>query len=158
MEIAMKSNKIDQVMPLARIFTSRLPYVDFFVTARCNLKCQHCFYQDKIKNANKKKELTFDEIKKITKKIGKIYYLTLTGGEPTLRNDIIDIIKLFYKENDVKILAFHSNGFSPEKLDCITKEILKSCPKMTLVVALSIDGFEKTHEKKSNLFWKTLDM
>lgn len=138
---------INHFTSVTRILTSKLPYVDFFVTARCNSKCSHCFYWKKIENSDKEKELRFDEIQKISKNLGKIYYLTLTGGEPTLRDDIVEIIKLFYKQNDVKQLAFHSNGLNPEKLYRITEEVLKNCPNLIFIVALSIEDFEKNHDK-----------
>lgn len=157
-------NSMNALSSSRRVVFSKLPYVDFFVTGRCNLRCKHCFYIENIENASKAKELTFDEIKKISSNLGKIYYLTLTGGEATLREDLIDIIKVFYEQNDVKILALHSNGFFSNRLYNVTKEILKSCPYMTLTVSLSLDGFEHTHEKirglkgSFNRLLKTLGM
>lgn len=156
--------KIKEAHSLTRLFTARLPYVDFFVTGRCNLRCKHCFYIENIENASKSRELTFDEIKKISGNLGKIYYLTLTGGEATLREDLTDIIKVFYKQNDVKILALHTNGFFSDRVYNMTKEVLKACPDMTLCVSLSIDGFEHTHEKirglkgSFNKLLKTIEM
>lgn len=138
---------IKDILPMRRVITSKLPYIVFFITSRCNLKCKHCFYWKKIESFNKEEELNFDEIQKISKNLGKIYYLTLTGGEPTLRNDLIDIIKVFYKQNDVKHLALHSNGFYPKRLFWITEEVLKNCPSMTFEISLSIDGFEENHDK-----------
>ena len=126
-----------------RIYTSRLPYVDLFVTSKCNLSCKHCFYMESLNKPNK--ELTLEELQKVSKKLDKIYYLTMTGGEPTLRNDIVDIVKAFYHQNGVKILGFHSNGLNPKKLKQITEEILDSCPKMALSLLISLDGFKETH-------------
>jgi len=137
---------INQIKSVTNVIFSRLPYIVFSVTSKCNLKCKHCFYWKNIEYSNKANELSYDEIKKISKKLGKIYYLTLTGGEPTLRNDITDIIKVFYKQNDVKFLSFNSNGFLPEKLYAISKEIIENCPKMMFIVSLSIDGLEKKHD------------
>lgn len=138
---------IKEFIAVTRVFTSRLPYVVFFATARCNFKCSHCFYWKRTETSNKEKELKFNEIQKISKNLGKIYYLSLTGGEPTLRKDITDVIKLFYKQNDVKQIIFHSNGSNPERLYQITKDVLKSCHNMIFIVSLSIDDFEKNHDK-----------
>ncbi len=126
-----------------RIFTSRLPYVDLFVTSKCNLKCKHCFYMENLNKPNK--ELTLEEIQKVSKNLDKIYYLTMTGGEPTIRNDIVEIVKTFYHNNDVKIMGFHSNGLNPKRLKQITEDILDSCPNMAFSVLISLDGFKETH-------------
>ena len=62
----------------------------FEITSKCNLNCKHCYIcQDKTK------ELTFDEIKNTLKQIKSCgcLELTITGGEPLLREDIFDVIK-----------------------------------------------------------------
>ena len=132
---------------LIQLFSSKLPYVDLFVTSKCNLRCKHCFYRANIDNADKSKELTFDELKKISRNFGSIYFLTVTGGEPTLRNDLTEIIRTFYNQNNVKILTLHSNGTNPEKLKQVTKEVLHFCPDMIFILSLSLDGFKEVHEK-----------
>lgn len=130
-----------------QLFTSKLPYVDLFVTSKCNLKCKHCFYVDSIENPDKSKELTLEELKKISKNLGSIYFLTVTGGEPTLRDDLTEIIKTYYNQNKVRFLTLHSNGTNPEKLKQITKEVLHFCPDMVFILSLSLDGFKEAHEK-----------
>ena len=59
----------------------------------CNQKCLHCYaagqeYADK-------KELTTEEWKKVIDKCKKAYIpqLTFTGGEPTRRDDLVDLIE-----------------------------------------------------------------
>ncbi len=123
-----------------------MPYVVFFTTAGCNLRCDHCFYLDRIDGYKKESELTLNEIKKVSSKLGKIFYLSITGGEPLLRKDIIDVIRIFYKQNSVKMITFHSNGQNPERLEKITKEVLATCSKLKFIVSISLDGFEKQHD------------
>ncbi len=58
----------------------------------CNQKCLHCYAGEQV-NANVK-ELTTDEWKKIIDKCREAWIpeLTFTGGEPTLRNDLVELI------------------------------------------------------------------
>jgi len=149
-----------EIQLISRILTARTPHIVFFATSRCNLKCQHCFNWKNAQICDKNNELNLNEIKKMSKSLGKLHYLTLTGGEPTLREDIVDVINVFYKQNDVKELVFHSNGFFPKKLADIAEKILKNCPNMDFTISISLDGMEETHDKirgKKGSFKKVLE-
>ena len=76
------------------------------ITQQCNLTCPYCHKEGQIES---KKELTFDEINTIlhhAKKAG-IKKIKITGGEPLLRNDIIDIITKAgeYNFKDISIVT-----------------------------------------------------
>ena len=63
------------------------------VTNQCNLRCIHCYHPfDEYTFSN---NLTLDEIKKIIDEafsLG-VFRVTISGGEPFIRNDIYDILK-----------------------------------------------------------------
>ncbi|SYZ73426.1 Radical SAM additional 4Fe4S-binding domain-containing protein [Candidatus Zixiibacteriota bacterium] len=64
--------------------------MDLAVTYRCNLECQKCYVGDK----EITKELTLDEwvhVFEIIWKLG-IPQVVFTGGEPTMRKDIVDLV------------------------------------------------------------------
>ena len=83
-------------------------YFIFYPTSRCNLKCSHCFYHDSL---NKRfNELTLAEIDKITQTMDPILSLILTGGEPYLRHDLDQIVRIFYENTKVPIISIPSNG------------------------------------------------
>ena len=54
------------------------------------------------RNDKKQPDLTFDEIKKISETAGQFNRLWISGGEPTLREDLPEILELFYKNNHIK--------------------------------------------------------
>ncbi len=112
-------------------------YFIFFITSRCNSRCQHCFYW---KNLNKKDDLTLEEITKITKNAGKIQVLLLSGGEPFLREDLFEIIKLFIKNNDVKVVSIPTNGIDTAKIIKNTERLVKKFPDITFSVNPSVDN------------------
>lgn len=120
------------------------PYLIFFVTSACNSRCQHCFYW---RNLNQKKDLSLAEIKKISASLEKIDKLLLSGGEPFLRPDLPEIVKLFFEQNQVKVLAIPTNGLLPELIVSQLKKILKYAGrKREVFLCISLDGTEKTHD------------
>lgn len=77
------------------------------ITRKCNLNCLHCF-QDK--TLSKEEELTFSQIKEvlnILKREGTLF-LTLTGGEPLVREDFFEIANL--AKNEGFALRLLTNG------------------------------------------------
>jgi len=62
----------------------------FEITHRCNLRCRHCY----VVPESKKRELTTFEIKSIFDQLVEAgcLHVTLTGGEPLMREDIFSLI------------------------------------------------------------------
>ena len=127
------------------LFSRTPPYVILFATARCNNRCNYCFNWRKQDESARRNELTLDEIRKVSKSLGHIKYLAITGGEPTLRDDIPDICEAFYRNNSAHIINIHTNGYLPEKTVNITRETLMRCPHSFLMVQVTLDGLPETH-------------
>ena len=131
------------------------PHLILFVTSSCNLRCKHCFYWKNIEKFNPKDMLSLEEIKNISKNFGPIHYLTITGGEPILRKDLFEIIKIFYQNNKVKHLALHTNGYYTDKIKELVTSLVKEFPDMIITVSLSLDHIGNKHDKirgKKNAF------
>ena len=122
-------------------------YMIFFITGRCNLRCSFCFYLDEIENADKERELTVEEISKIAKRSPSLYHITFTGGETFLRDDIDEIVKLFYRFSNTRSVTITTNGTYPERVGKMVEEMAKSCPNLVVRVPLSMDGFEGVHDQ-----------
>ncbi len=117
----------------------------FFITSKCNLKCTHCFYADNINKA--KDELTLEEIEKISRSMGSLLWFAMTGGEPFLREDIAQIADLFYRNNKFHVLTITTNGILQDQIIRSVGEMCKICKGAHLVVYVSLDGLEETHNK-----------
>ncbi len=118
----------------------------FFVTSRCNAACPFCFY---LKDENIKAggdELSLDEIKKVAEGLGSLLWLSFSGGEVFLREDIREITEIFYNHTRPAIILFSTNGLMPEGIRKAVEEILSASPESRIVVKLSLDGFEETHD------------
>src|ERR1044071_3257711 len=94
------TNKALQFVQLLRSSNrdTRLGTLVLFVTSRCSAFCQTCFYHAEL---NQPGDMTFAQIEKISQTMPPITDLWLSGGEPTLRRDLSNIIDLFIVNNGV---------------------------------------------------------
>ncbi len=131
-------------------------YLVYFITDACNAKCKHCLLADgahpgwetpsmKFRQA----ELTLEELDKVTASMGKnsLMFLLPTGGEPFLRKDIGEIVKIFYRNTGVKNVGIPTNGSTTARTVNIVKDILESCPDLDLGIDVSLDGVGALHDE-----------
>jgi radical SAM protein with 4Fe4S-binding SPASM domain len=88
------------------------PYlVALNLTKRCNLKCDHCYLDATTKAAGGDDELTTDECVRLIDQIAEVNkgcLLVITGGEPLVRPDILDIARYAVKLGFM--VVFGTNG------------------------------------------------
>lgn len=131
-----------------RALLSRQPnYLILFVTARCNLRCPHCFYLEEINSAVKSRELRLDEFEKISRSLPYLLQLTCTGGETFVRKDIDAIAQIFYRNSNTRFFTFTTNGTFAERTAEKVEAIAKSCPRAIIRVPLSLDGVGPVHDR-----------
>lgn len=73
----------------------KIDYLRISVTDKCNLRCKYCMPEEGIQHLNHDEILTIDETLKIVevfKDLG-IKKVRLTGGEPLVRNGILNLVK-----------------------------------------------------------------
>lgn len=121
-------------------------YLIHFITGKCNAKCKHCFYWQSL-NKQDEQTMSLEEIDKMTKTMGKLLFVNLTGGEPFLRKDIVDIAKIYYKNTKPINITIPTNGILTKKILENAEEILKSCPKTKISIKFSIDGTKMVHDE-----------
>ncbi len=126
-------------------------YVIFFVTAKCNAACKMCFYKEKMSEEDKPDELSPAEYEKITRHIKLINILGISGGEPFMRPDLSEIIRIIYKNCSPLVIDLPTNGFFTESVLRQAEDIAGHCPNTVLDLQLSIDGPEKVHEEIRSL-------
>jgi MoaA/NifB/PqqE/SkfB family radical SAM enzyme len=73
--------------------------------------------------------------------------LWLSGGEPFLRKDLAEIIRLFYANNGIRGVRIPTNGLPTEQTIKVVKAVLKQCRGLQLEIDISIDGFSETHDR-----------
>jgi len=131
-----------------KVFSTSLGFfnpfeLNFAVTYKCNSKCIFC----NIWKEKRRDELTLEEIEKFSKKINFIHWIRLTGGEPFLRKDYVDIIKIFDENlSDLYLISTPTNGLLPDLILEKVKDVLKFFKKK-YVLTVSLDGPEEIHDK-----------
>ena len=90
----MFSLKSNATLARSSLIQDRPVYVQFYITARCNLTCQQC---NIIYSNSDVRECSIYEIEKIAENFAKmgVAIVLLTGGEPFVRKDLPEIIKAF---------------------------------------------------------------
>ena len=113
------------------------------VTYRCNSRCLTC-------NIWKKQadELTLAEWKKVFKNYNSsVFWLILSGGEPFLRKDLVELVRAGHEYLQPAIINIPTNGILFKIIPQKIKRILKNCPDSEIVINFSLDGVGKDHDK-----------
>jgi cyclic pyranopterin phosphate synthase len=83
------------------------------VTDRCNFRCVYCMPEEGMQWLKRDTLLTFDEIERLTRiavELG-IEEVRLTGGEPTLRPDLPELVRRLSHMDNLRSLSLTTNGF-----------------------------------------------
>src|SRR5260370_935239 len=101
-------------------------------TYRCNSKCQMCYIWQN--PTDPKQEVTLETLAKLPTGFDN---LNISGGEPTLRKDLAEMVVLLHPK--ARVIEVSSNGLHPERL----LPIVKKHPKIK--VRFSLEGDEVTN-------------
>jgi MoaA/NifB/PqqE/SkfB family radical SAM enzyme len=122
------------------------------ITNMCNSRCQSCDIW-KIYPAEKdrlKEELTVEEIERIFASVGEVYFFNISGGEPFLRKDIVDIVRVGAQQLNPTVVHIPTNALSPQRIAGLTEEILvglqRWSPGTKLTLKPSFDGVGEFHD------------
>ncbi len=122
-------------------------HLTFFLTRRCNARCSFCFYlSEHNRSGDRDTELSLEEIKKVSSSLGNLMWLAFSGGEIFLRDDIVEVTRVFYDKNRPAIILFPTNGLMTDVIKDRITAILEYCKNSTVVVKLSLEGPEPVHD------------
>ncbi len=113
-----------------------LQHVQFEVTGKCNMRCQHCRAWNE-----PKKELSLDVIKNILDFVSaeseEGFGVTISGGEPFIRKDLEEIVRLVASSSS-NLMAITTNGSlcSEKKL----KKVLNAKGDVHTIIQVSLDS------------------
>ncbi len=118
-----------------------------FITARCNLRCNHCFYKDTL-DAPNPGEMNLNVIDNYTKKFGSILWYALGGGEPFIRKDIPQLYETVQKNCSSKVFTIPTNGWYVQKIYLSVLRMLQFARNNNIIIIqFSIDGQQKVHDQ-----------
>ena len=101
------------------------------VTYRCNARCSMCARY--LEPSRPEEELTLDTIRKLPR----MYFTNITGGEPFLRDDLPEIVRELRKKSDRIVIS--TNGFFTDRIIGLCREF------PDIGIRISIEGLEDTN-------------
>ncbi|XP_062896721.1 molybdenum cofactor biosynthesis protein 1 isoform X2 [Mobula hypostoma] len=93
-------------------------YLRISLTEKCNLRCQYCMPEDGVKLTPRSQLLTTEEIITLARLFVSegVDKIRLTGGEPLIRPDVVEIMARLRQLENLKTLAVTTNGINLTKL------------------------------------------
>ena len=122
------------------------------VTFRCNSRCTMC----NIWQMEDRPEMDLAQFSAVLKDplFDGIERLTLAGGEPSLRSDLVPLTELFiHRMSELKSLTLVTNGLAVERILADSRALLKLCTErgINLNVSVSLDGVGAVHDEMRNV-------
>lgn len=116
----------------------KLEEIDLYVTNKCNLKCKFC----SVKAGSYNDEIPLSRIKEIIDEAVQygLQDLHMTGGEPTLRKDLEEIVEYAVSKKINVRLITNGTILTKKRLDSLYDCGLRS-------IMISLDGNEEYHDK-----------
>ncbi len=124
-------------------------FVQIEVTHRCNAGCPMCYQNNKL---SINEEMTQEEIKHIIDQLPSWCVLSMTGGEPFLREDFAAILEYALSKRNCSLLT-NASMVTDRHIDMMVRNKL-------LLLAVSIDGIADVHDgirKRAGLFDKAIE-
>src|SRR6185369_12410807 len=107
-----------QASPLRDAFGRHARTLRVSVTDRCNFRCSYCMPQEDMTWFPREGILRFEEIERFVRfAVGLgIRRVRLTGGEPTLRRDLPQLVRMVRATDSLESLAMTTNGTALPRL------------------------------------------
>ena len=129
-----------------------LQIISWEATRRCNLKCRHC--GSPTEEVELSHELGTEEVIGAFEQIAQDFdmsrfrHINITGGEPFVRNDLLDILKVINKYLFYRNIDIQTNGIYIAN----HPEILNELKALGVTgLGISIDGFKDSHDSLRNM-------
>jgi cyclic pyranopterin phosphate synthase len=93
-------------------FGRKFPYIRLSISDVCNFKCGYCLPDGyKIDKSDNRSFLNIEEIGRLAKALSElgVSKIRLTGGEPTVRKDFFEIIKIIKENSGIKLMQTGDN-------------------------------------------------
>jgi MoaA/NifB/PqqE/SkfB family radical SAM enzyme len=114
---------------------------------RCNSRCKTCNVW-----LLPNDDLTLEEWDRVYQSLGKApYWFTFSGGEPTLRKDLPDMVESAYRHCQPGIINIPTNGIQDKIIPGRIEQVLQAAPKSEVIINLSLDAVGLKHDEISGV-------
>uniref|UniRef100_A0A3P8YV36 Molybdenum cofactor biosynthesis protein 1 n=1 Tax=Esox lucius TaxID=8010 RepID=A0A3P8YV36_ESOLU len=113
---------VENFLPFSNFLTDnygrRHSYLRMSLTEKCNLRCQYCMPEEGVKLTPRAQLMSTSEILTVARLFVQegVDKIRLTGGEPLIRPDVLDIITELRKLKGLKTIAVTTNGMNLERM------------------------------------------
>lgn len=120
-------------------FGREIDYLRLSLTDRCNLRCVYCMPMHGLTFVPGSELLTAEELEKVVRAAVEAGFnkVRLTGGEPTLRQDVVEIVRRLARIDGVDQLVMTTNGY---RLPYIAQDLAEAGLKR---VNIHVDSLNK---------------
>ena len=121
----------------------RLPVnITVSVSYRCNSRCKTCNVW-----LLPNDDLALAEWDLVFESLGSApYWFTFSGGEPTLRKDLPEMVARAYRHCRPGIINIPTNGIQHKVIPGRIERVLEAAPKSEVIINLSLDGLGLKHD------------
>jgi MoaA/NifB/PqqE/SkfB family radical SAM enzyme len=113
------------------------------VSYRCNSRCKTCNVW-----LLPNDDLRVPEWDRVFASLGRTpYWFTFSGGEPTLRHDLTDMVASAYRHCQPGIINIPTNGIQHKRIPDAIEKVLQAAPKSEVIINLSLDGVGPDHDE-----------
>jgi cyclic pyranopterin phosphate synthase len=141
-------------------FGRTIEYLRISVTDRCNFRCQYCMPLEGLPWLPKAEILRYEEIVEVVRQLAPLGLrrLRITGGEPTIRPDLVALIRQLRAVPGVEDIALSTNGVllpslaAPLReagLDRVNISADSLRPERVVAIARRDLGFDIVHSAKA---------
>lgn len=130
---------------LTNLVTGAPAYVTVYANNVCQLRCDMCFYWDAMQQAPQ--EITLTQATQLALSLKGVLHISVSGGEPTLRKDLVEFVSLLCKHSNAPRCSVLTNGFQTKHVVSQVKEIVRRNPTTEVTIRVSIDGTEQVHDR-----------
>jgi cyclic pyranopterin phosphate synthase len=97
---------------LADRFARHIEYLRVSLTDRCNYRCTYCMPEEGVQLVPRADVLTFEELERLLGVFARlgVRRVRLTGGEPTVRKNVVDLVGRLARVPGIEELAMTTNG------------------------------------------------
>src|SRR5919204_193340 len=112
------------------------------VSYRCNSRCKTCNVW-----LLPNDDLTLPEWDRVFESLGRApYWFTFSGGEPTLRKDLPEMVASAYRHCRPGIINIPTNGIQDKIIPGRIERVLQAAPRSEVIINLSLDGLGLKHD------------
>lgn len=126
---------------------SRIMGLRFTTTWKCNSRCTTCSIW-KMEDSGET-DLNVEEIDKfsLSPYLRHAYYITISGGEPTMRKDLPEIFGVLHKNIPQAQFNITTHGMNPDWAEELFRKTLEANPGIRFgMVGLSLNGPREIHD------------